>query len=720
MPEPYSDGLIFPGSAEREWSAAELYVADLVARNFTDKEVSAKLNEMGFAPMSEFTVARRRKDPEFADLVALRVRDIVSRAIRQKQEDGEVLRGQGMRDIAIRVKRARKLTEQRIKEGIDPEDAQEPIFAKITDAIDATAVGHKFQAEALGLQRGPGVQVNLQNNTQVNVGQAAAALSVRDVDAFLYEDLGLARGSVYRRVVWLLRQAERSDVRRVILCCGKGSGKGYLTSLFLARQIQRLLACRDFRAAYGPDVGDRPRLGVLNLSAAGGEQAEMAVFTDLLRWLAGPWFKQVSDPTRQTSDLVEWARPDGSLVCARCGNSRSEGVEGINWVSAGADEVCRLPEKDNTRILSADALVGPVEDTMVSRFGATYKLLLASWPEHQGDYLLGDEPKEHPNGQIAKARRTGIREDLTAAFLGEPLTWEGGEVEEKRREGIAQAPFAEYRTEVFLSNDGTLVVHCPMWQLRPNVDLEALRTTHARDEVTFAARFGARPRAAGENALFPDPQVIRTWANPNRKAPWDEAGHLLPDWQPDTSALYFAHLDGAARKDCAGLAVAHWADGKVIVDGLLERHAPKGGEMDLDSLREPVHEMQRRGATFAKATTDGWMGIALQQDFRKAGIRSEHFSVDKDRRAYDTTVDALKAGAVDYYDAPGLYENAASLVIISPRKIDHSRTGRKDLFDAMAAVCFAVIEKMGKFAGLAVAPAEPPDEKREDPEQRGR
>lgn len=548
-----------------------------------------------------------------------------------------------------------------------------------------------------------GLDDRAQVNTQVNVavganGQPApsAWAPSPDVDSFLAVDLGLTgdrdyhrdvAGGVFRRVVWILRHAFRDDVRRVILCVGKGGAKTVTISITLARVMQAILHAAD---------SSHPRRGVLNLSASGGDQAEMAVFTDLRRWLTGPWFASHGTPSRETADHVEWTIPGGGVACAHSGNSRSEGVEGIDWLAAGADEVCRLPEEDNTRVLSAAGLVGPVEDTMVSRFGATYKLLVASWPEHQHDYLLSKSEKRP--GQIEMARRTGIREDLTASFLGEPITWAGGAAEAARQAALREPPFADFASEVFISCDGTLVVHCPMWQVRPDADVTALRASHARDPVTFGARFGAHPSAEGRNPFLPDSRIVTERANPNRAHPMDDFGHFHDDFRGSPEFLYYAHIDASVKRDRSGIAVAHYDQGRVVFDLLLEVVPPGGGgEIQLDSLRQVLYAMDQRGFTFAKVTCDGFEGYSMRQELEKHGFDAEYVSVDRTREAYETWRDALREGKLDYYASEALQRNADAL-IDTGKKVDHTVDGGKDVADAMAAVTMVVLREHGGSA----------------------
>jgi len=546
--------------------------------------------------------------------------------------------------------------------------------AKVADDLDARAFGldEKENIEADVTQRGGGVDF----------------LSASSVDAFVAAvGLRFSDDSLYRRVAWIFRKGDEDPrVRRTLVCVGKGAGKGYLCSLDLARGVQRLLSCpaADLSRVYL--AGPMPRIGVINLSASGADQAEMAIFTDLRRWLAC-----APKPTRDTTTMLEWALADRSVI-AFCGNSRSEGAEGIHFVRGAADEVCRLPEEQHGNVLSADALVAPVEATMLTRSGNAYRLDVASWPDHQGDYM---------HLEIEKARKAGVVEDMTAAFLAEPCSWDPV-VERARHEAFSVAPFCEFPTEVFISADGTLVVWCPLWEMKPNADAKALREFYDREPVKFAAMVGARPVVQGQYPFMRDPQIIRQRANPGREHPIGPDGKFFDWFQGSPEFLYYAHIDGAMGKDggdAAGICVGHWDQGRAVVDLLLEVRGAGGGEIQLEELRQVLYAMAARGFTFALATCDGFEGFSMRQELIAHGVPAEHLSVDKTRQPYEDWRDAIQTGKVDYYPSETLFRNADSLVDTG-KKIDHTAKGAKDIADAMAAVVHVLVKQFGGDVGM--------------------
>jgi hypothetical protein len=131
-----------------------------------------------------------------------------------------------------------------------------------------------------------------------------------------------------------------------------------------------------------------------------------------------------------------------------------------------------------------------------------------------------------------------------------------------------------------------------------------------------------------------------------------------------------------------------------VYDVMLEVEVPEGGEIRIKNLVRYIVDLAKRGFTFRKVTVDGFQGIAMEQEMGDRGIECEQYSVDKNREAYDTFLEALANGQLDYYDYAPFYECVESLVDLG-KKIDHTLDGKKDLTDAMAAVARHVFEEVG-------------------------
>jgi hypothetical protein len=234
-----------------------------------------------------------------------------------------------------------------------------------------------------------------------------------------------------------------------------------------------------------------------------------------------------------------------------------------------------------------------------------------------------------------------------------------------------------------------------MWQVNPTADPDALRTHYSRDRMTFSARFGAWPVAESRTPFLVDPRIVTEKANHARVHPMDDFGHFVEGFKGSDEFLYYAHIDASVKRDAAGIAVAHYDQGRCVFDLLLEVTPPgNGAELQLESLRQVLYAMVARGFVFAKVTCDGFEGYSMRQELEAHGIDAEYLSVDKTREAYETWLDGLREGKMDYGQSDALQRNADSL-IDTGKKIDHTPSGRKDLSDAMAAVYMTVMREHG-------------------------
>lgn len=527
-----------------------------------------------------------------------------------------------------------------------------------------------------------GNQVNVQINNLIPSQASLDMPEIKPIPQFIEEDLGVPLSSVYPRVVWLLEQIERPEVRQVIMKAGKGAGKSTLAGLFLARMAQKLLTLSRPAEFFGLMPGSM--IGILNLSVT-HVQAQLAVFREFSRFVAGsPWFSRWA-PLEVQSQTINFPRG----VKALCGSSSSKGAEGLNWVFGVADEVCHLNEGDSREKVKAEDLVDPVRMTMLNRFPKHYKLLLMSWPTHQKDYI---------HKEIERAKTAEVVEDLTPAFHAVPLS-RSSEEDSLQRAKIAESPFSEFPPEILLTKRGDLIVSVSTWHMKPDADLGALRQEHDLREANFAAAFGAAPMRTGANPFVRSPEFIRQNANHSRFHPVGPDGRFLPDFKGSGGHIYFGHYDVGVKHDAAGIAVGHYENGKCVYDLLWEiKPESVGGEIRVQALRQIFYDMIQRGFTFKLITQDGFEGISGRQDIESHGVESEIFSVDRTRKAYDTWLEAIMAGHLDYYDYEPLYECVVSLVDLG-YKVDHSVGGAKDVTDAMAAVAFHVLTYAGQIFG---------------------
>lgn len=553
------------------------------------------------------------------------------------------------------------------------------------DAVQVAKVaetGVKIERAAEGLEKlnGDGTQVNV--NQSVGMVQNNINITIKPMKEFITEDLGVPFTSLFQRVLFVLELLERPDVVECVIMAGKSSGKTVLAKTFLTRVVQRLMTLADPALAYNLMPGEK--IGIVNLSIK-QMQAQLAIFEGFRKHVKeAPWFRK-NVRAKDTDELIEFPKN----VIALCGNSRSQSVEGLNFIAGCADEVCHL-ETEKAGIATAEDLVDPVRATMVSRFGERRKLLLMCWPSHTEDYL---------HKRIEQAESSGIKEDFTKRYIDCPITHGTLSEELAYRAKWNVPPFNEFPIKCLLTNSGTLIVQAPTWQVNPNTDMKSMKDEYEMSEFKFAQMYGAAPLRRGKNPFIRDLDAWKRGCTAELVHPFDEEGRFIIDeFRGSPQFLYFAHFDVGLRRDSAGFAVGHYQEGFVVIDCMLEVKVPKGGEIMLSRLVDLLSDMIKRGFDFNSATVDGFQGIAAQQEIASRGIEAEHLSVDKDKSAYETMKELHLAGKIRYYDYKPFLECLASLEE-DKKMIDHTPAGKKDVSDAVAAVCKRIAEDyMGNVA----------------------
>jgi len=224
--------------------------------------------------------------------------------------------------------------------------------------------------------------------------------------------------------------------------------------------------------------------------------------------------------------------------------------------------------------------------------------------------------------------------------------------------------------------------------------------------------------------------LIMDAVNPNRKHPfapyeWTAGTHYVFDWSllskkdnrsgeirpilnPD--APRHVHIDTSLSGDSTGIAMGHiggWKkvtkkddDGKevseelpiIVIDFVLRVNPPKGEEIQLGDIRQLIYMLtQEGGFSIPMITTDGYQATDTRQHFVRKGYKSELVSVDRTPGPYLSMKYAIYEQRLDIYEYEPFLEEAKSLEwSVTKHKVDHPMNGRKDVCDAIAAVCFTL------------------------------
>lgn len=150
---------------------------------------------------------------------------------------------------------------------------------------------------------------------------------------------------------------------------------------------------------------------------------------------------------------------------------------------------------------------------------------------------------------------------------------------------------------------------------------------------------------------------------------------------------------------------------KIKID-LVERIGVSPGkqEVDISEIRERIYTLKSLGFNIALVTLDQFQSKEMLQILRKKSVRAEYLSVDRTPDPYNMLKEAFYEDRLDVYYNEHLHRELVQLEEVysgSHMKIDHPRTGSKDLSDALAG-CIYNIQEHTPYSSINVATAVDP------------
>jgi len=204
--------------------------------------------------------------------------------------------------------------------------------------------------------------------------------------------------------------------------------------------------------------------------------------------------------------------------------------------------------------------------------------------------------------------------------------------------------------------------------------------------------YGSVVTGALVDAAIRDKAQVLYHVNTMRMSPWDLQRNKLHEWvRGKRGVRYFFHFDLAKNKDAAGIACVHLErTGVVTVDFMHRIAALPGKNIDFDQLRGFVYLFTERGFHVELVTYDQWQSEDSRQTLEKKGYKTDYRSADKSSAPYDTTIEMLLSGRLDYYSHPIFIREMESLRT-NGIKYDHPKHGSKDVADAVACATWTAI-----------------------------
>lgn len=475
------------------------------------------------------------------------------------------------------------------------------------------------------------------------------------------------------------RRKYRAETKNeIIACLGKGSGKDFISTIACSYIVYLLLCLKDPAKYYGRPSGDN--IDIVNI-AVNAAQANRVFFANFKKRIGNsPWFEGKYDAGRAGEVHFD------KNISAYSGHSEREAFEGLNVIFVVLDEISAFAMNNTSGNESAKTAKGTYDmwrSSLTSRFSAEGKLVLLSFPRHKHDFIMTRYNEVVAAKQVVKrTHKFKLDPDLPDGVPDNEFSIEWDE------DHIESYAFPK-----------VWALKRPSWEVNPTKAIEEYMRDFYENHDVAIARFAAMPMDS-EGGVFRDPKKVdESFSGVNMIVP--TTGIWLPGFKPDPKKVYYVHADLAQKVDRAAVAIAHvdrWTSRKignditapapeVVVDAVRYWTPTKERIIDLAEVREFILSLTNMGFSLGLVTVDRWAGgVDVLQYLKSRGIRTDVLSVGNEEYMH-------LAGAVDENRIKGpddsiLKSELLQLRIFPNGKIDHPRSGGKDLADSVAGAVY--------------------------------
>lgn len=470
----------------------------------------------------------------------------------------------------------------------------------------------------------------------------------------------------------------KQTYRECIFQLGKGSGKDYSSTIAVAYIVYQLLCLKDPAAYYGKPPGDA--IDIINV-AINANQAKNVFFKGLRQRVKNsPWFQGRYD---MTADAIRFDKE----ITIHSGHSERESFEGYNVLVVILDEISGFALENtsgNQQAKTAEEIYKMYSGSVTSRFPDFGKLVLLSFPRFRNDFI-----QQRYNACIAEKETVErsvtltIDPDLPADMEGNytTISWEEDHI-------------------ISYKEPRTFAIKRPTWEVNPTRKIEDILPDYVRDPVDALSRFACMPPDAVD-AFFKSREKVERAFSVQRVAV-DESGRFQEWFKPLNDTQYYIHVDLAQKIDRCVVSMAHvdsWVNvkigniyqkyqPKVVVDAIRYWTPTSSKNVDFADVRDYILELYRMGFNIKLVTFDRWNSTALMDELETYGIRTETLSVAK--MHYQDMALVLMEERLLGPNNTILIEELLQLRVIKD-KIDHPRSGGKDLADATCGAIFNAV-----------------------------
>ena len=484
------------------------------------------------------------------------------------------------------------------------------------------------------------------------------------------------------------KRYKRETKNEVVAALGKGSGKDFVSTIACSYIVYLLLCLKDPARYYGKPAGDN--IDIVNI-AVNAAQANNVFFKNFKKRIEGaPWFK--GKYTHKSGEM----HFDKS-VSAYSGHSEREAFEGLNVIFAVLDEISAFAMQSTTgneSAKTAQATYDMWRASITSRFPDEGKLVLLSFPRHANDFIM-----TRYNQIIAE------KEVVTRKYRFK--------LDPDIPDGMDENEFTiEWEEDHIVSYKMPRVwaLKRPSWEVNPTKKIDDYMRDFYENPRVALSRFAAMP-SESEGGIFRDPEKIDVALS--------KMNHVMPTTgvfiegspPPRKDTVYYVHVDLAQKVDRCAVSVARvdrWTSrsygGKVsspapVVEVDIIRYwTPTRDKMvDLSEVKDFIVDLAYKGYNLGVVTFDRYaLGTDMITYLQGRGIKAETQSVGNEE--YMEFAGMVSEERVKTPTDNILKSELLQLKIFPNGKIDHPRSGGKDVADAVVGSVFNAVARTRRGA----------------------
>jgi len=465
----------------------------------------------------------------------------------------------------------------------------------------------------------------------------------------------------------------------LILALGKGSGKDFTSTVAVSYIVYKLLCLNDPARYYGKPSGDA--IDIMNV-AINAQQAKNVFFKGFRTKIEkSPWF---TGKFHAKMDSIDFDKS----ITVYSGHSERESHEGLNLFAAILDEISGFAIESTTghaQAKTGDAIYKAFRGTVDSRFPDMGKVVLLSFPRFKEDYI-----SQKYLACVAE-KETQIRTHNFKIDTDLPDGIDGNEFE------------IEWEEDHIISYalPRVFALKRPTWEVNPTRHIEDFKNAFYTDPQDALQRFACMPPEAISGYFKDHDKVHNTFSMPPAIV---EGGSFQQWFKPIEGKRYFMHVDLAQKHDRCAVSMAHvdsWKQSSFVMGN--EYHVPvvvvdfvywwtptKDKSVDFADVRNFIVGVKQAGFDIRTVTFDRWQSYDLMQELISLGMDAQRLSVAKVH--YDDFKMALMEDRVVGPDVDILIKELLQLQVIKD-KVDHPRSGGKDLADATCGAIYNAITR---------------------------